>query len=420
VSGSPRQIEVHESAAGSPELLGCFLDAPVAGSRLPGALLDIEGWALDQRGDCVAVEVGGSGIAVRRAPEPVRRRDVAAAHPGAKGASRSGFRALVEVTAPGEFEVRLDAVTAERRVALGRVRGRLLAGERVAPWGLILLYHRVADGGPDPWGLAVAPSRFAAHMEALRRRARPARLLEQAEALCDGGPPMGSVAVTFDDGYAETLDRALPVLERHGIPATVFVTTGDAGDPRPFWWDELARRLLDDDGWRAWEEDATAAQSRFRALWERLRDLEPEERRRELDALGGREPDGSTDRCVSAGEIRLLARHPLVDLGAHTVTHPRLSRLPEAEQSHEIRSCKSQLEEIAGRPVRAFAYPFGGRDDYTEATRRLVGEAGFRVACSNVAGIVDRGSDLFQLPRMLVGDWDGAEFAARLSRWLGE
>jgi len=111
-----------------------------------------------------------------------------------------------------------------------------------------------------------------------------------------------------------------------------------------------------------------------------------------------------------------LARLELIELGAHTVTHPALPALPEASQREEIRQCKLELEQLLGRPVTSFAYPYG---QYTAETAALVREEGFSSACSTQAGFVNQQTDLFCLPRMRVEDWDGERLARMLSDWFG-
>jgi peptidoglycan/xylan/chitin deacetylase (PgdA/CDA1 family) len=114
-------------------------------------------------------------------------------------------------------------------------------------------------------------------------------------------------------------------------------------------------------------------------------------------------------------EVEALEQGGVIEIGAHTVTHPFLSALPAAWQRDEIKDGKAFLEELLGHPVTSFAYPYG---DYTAETTALVREAGLKCACSTVADTVWRRSDCFQLPRVEVKDWDGEEFAARLSRWF--
>src|SRR5829696_3251896 len=119
-------------------------------------------------------------------------------------------------------------------------RPRNRPGHRVR----ILLYHRVAELRLDPWFLSVTPRNFAEHLEVLQRYAQPISLERLYQGLLEGGLPERAVAVTFDDGYADNLHDAKPLLARYEVPATVFLATGYIGHEREFWWDELDRILL--------------------------------------------------------------------------------------------------------------------------------------------------------------------------------
>jgi peptidoglycan/xylan/chitin deacetylase (PgdA/CDA1 family) len=109
---------------------------------------------------------------------------------------------------------------------------------RFVPGALILGYHRIADAPDDPLGLCVSSRHFAEQLEVLRKYTNPISLRELIRALVEGTLPKRAVVVTFDDGYADNLYAARPLLEQHHVPATVFVATGNLG--REFWWDELA------------------------------------------------------------------------------------------------------------------------------------------------------------------------------------
>ena len=147
--------------------------------------------------------------------------------------------------------------------------------------------------------------------------------------------------------------------------------------------------------------------------------LDEKEKRNVLDQLfawaGGDSVSRSTHRTLSPAELATLQRGGLIEIGAHTVTHPFLSRLPEALQRDEIHRSKADLETTLGSAITSFAYPHG---DYTTATVAVVREAGFTNACSTVPESVQTGIDSFQLPRIVVEDWDGEEFARRLSKWF--
>jgi len=344
-------------------------------------------------------------------------------------------------------------------VDLGILRFRFLEEQREDQAGaVVLVYHRVAELGSDPWGLAVAPARFAEQMEILRREFRPVALRRIFELLDSGSVPSLTVAVTFDDGYSDNLERALPALERTGVPATVFLASGYLGGAREFWWDELERILLgpgplpsvlelgpgacwrldapslDDSetavegdpqthrGWRAWEEPPTRRHALYRDLWKRWHGLPERERARESERL--REWAGMdravrpSHRVLSEREARQLARSELIDVGAHTVSHPVLSTLPADSQRREIFESAAQLSALLDRPVRTFAYPFGKPADYDSTTVALVRGAGYAGACSNSPGLTRAETDRFQLPRVLAPDCDGDELAIQLRAWF--
>jgi peptidoglycan/xylan/chitin deacetylase (PgdA/CDA1 family) len=343
---------------------------------------------------------------------------------------------------------------ADHTLATVQVKVRAAAGARA----LILLYHRVAELAADPWGLAVTPRHFAEQLDALRDYGRTVGLRQLTAALLDGTLENRSVAVTFDDGYADNLHAAKPLLERKDIPATVFVTTGAIGGTREFWWDELDRALLQPSqlpetlnlrisghtyrwalgdavqrdvhadqerrSWRAWDgSEPSARHSLYRAIYRLLYPL-PEEQRRdaqdELLAWAGVPsfPARESHRALTHQEVIDLAAGELIEIGAHTVTHSLLAATSSSAQRYEILHSKIQLEQALGRPVTSFAYPFGKRGDYSDETISIVRESGFACACANAAGALGQGVDRFQLPRIYVLDWDGDEFIKQLSPWL--
>jgi len=281
---------------------------------------------------------------------------------------------------------------------LRRARSRFIRG------GAILGYHRIAEPDGDPFQLCVTPAHFEEQLEVVRRIGRPVALEDLTQAVWDQADLRGKVAITFDDGYADNLHAARPLLERLEVPATVHVVAGRLG--RSFWWDELAAHGLD-------------GRAMLRAH-RRLLHVPPDLRRRVIEQLPARSGAGHASaipRALTADELLELGRDSLVSIGAHSVTHPILTALSPEEQRREIAQGKSTLEEVLGRSITAFAYPNGAA---TEETQRLVCEAGFLWASGSRVDVVLRRSDPYWLPRLWVPDVDGDRFERWLSRWLGQ
>ncbi len=328
---------------------------------------------------------------------------------------------------------------------------------RFRPTALVLLYHRIIDLPSDPQLLCVTKKHFAEHLEVLKKRANVISLKHLNQNLHNQNLIGRSVVVTFDDGYADNFHNAKPLLEQFDIPATVFVASGYLENQSGFWWDELDRLLLEPGtlpnslrlsingneqkwelkNWSSYSEadyqryqpwnvldknDPTSRQSIYRSLHLFLRPFSDKERRNVLDqlrTLAGTKSEGRpSHRTLSVDEIFRLDKGGLIEIGSHTVTHPVLSKLSSTEQRFEIQKSKIDLEEIVGHPIASFAYPYGSKDDYTDETVDFVRKTGFECACSNFFDIVHQGIGHFQLPRVLIRDWDGKEFERQLEQWF--
>jgi peptidoglycan/xylan/chitin deacetylase (PgdA/CDA1 family) len=220
----------------------------------------------------------------------------------------------------------------------------------------ILFYHRVSNDRDE---LAVRPSRFARQMEHLA--AEGYRVLDVCAAgdlLEAGVPPPKTVALSFDDGYRDVADHAVPILADHGFRATVFVAPAVIDGSASFGWYRRQPPLL------SWDE------------------------------------------------IVELDRGPTLGFEAHSLTHPNLLEVSDEDANREIAGSKLALEGRLGRPVEGFSYPaglFGARE------RRLVVEAGFRLAVSCEPGVNEAGTDRFALRRRQIDARDRLlDFRAKL------
>ena len=324
---------------------------------------------------------------------------------------------------------------------------------------IILLYHRVTTLENDPQLLAVTPENFAAHLDILREVATPISLSDLVRATRSSSAPQNAVAITFDDGYADNVEAASPLLHARDIPATVFVATAGCDNAREFFWDDLDRIFLqpgrlpqrlhievgqesldvdlleDADYLRqqynqhlAWNitlsDDPTPRHRAYRQLCGLLHTGTIEQRHRALQHLHQWCNQSSVPRLahrmMTPAQLRDLTRSGLIKVGGHTVHHPLLSRESPENQQREVHDCKDTLESILDREITAFSYPFGGRRDYTPDSIGAVQAAGFTHACSNFPGHLLPGQDLYELPRMLVRNWNGEEFRHHLNRWLGQ
>ncbi len=126
------------------------------------------------------------------------------------------------------------------------------------------------------------------------------------------------------------------------------------------------------------------------------------------------EGGADTHRVMTVDELRLLAGSGSATIGAHTVTHTRLSSLSKEAQREEITASKKQLEAWLGREISVFSYPFGRRPDYTKQSIALCREVGFTRAAANFPGQAHRWTDPYQIPRHLVRNWPLETFAEKL------
>lgn len=306
---------------------------------------------------------------------------------------------------------------------------------RILGGALILGYHRIADTTHDEYEVCVTPKHFAEQMEALSKHACPIQISELVQCLKAGSVPPKSVAVTFDDGYADNFYEAKPVLEKYAIPATVFVCTGYAG--KEFWWDELERliilsqaelsalRLEVGEDQFVWDQPGVSPEAGFasrrkylQALYNFLLALDVEDQdwaMNKIRSWANVSFDETTTRAMAHEELLQLVDGGLIEIGAHTRHHPMLPRLSLERQRDEIVSSKQDLENLLGRRVNGFAYPNGRA---TDDAKRIVHEAGFAFACTSLHDVVRPAHDLHSLTRFWQKDVDGDKFLLGLHLWM--
>jgi peptidoglycan/xylan/chitin deacetylase (PgdA/CDA1 family) len=304
-----------------------------------------------------------------------------------------------------------------------RMGGSLLSGSGRAASLLVMIYHRVPIEKDTMVTSEPSAAEFSAQMRLLAKNFHPLPLLEAVARLCAGTLPARAVCVTFDDGYANNCEVALPILKEHGVPATVFVAPGFLNGGCMF-NDIVIEAMraapgdfdLHDLGFGRYR--LTDGASRMRAVIEVLgkaKYLEPAERQRTVRAILDRSGAPLPTRLMMTDEqVRTLARAG-IEIGAHTINHPILASIDDATARQEIFDSKRRLEEITGAPIRSFAYPNGKPEqDYKRVHVQMAREAGFELALSTSWGAASANSDLFQIPRVAPWDVTARRYAARL------
>lgn len=290
---------------------------------------------------------------------------------------------------------------------------------------LVLIYHRVLPE-PDPL-LPAEPdaTAFAAQLDLIGSLFKVLPLAEAVRRLRAGQLPPRTVCITFDDGYANNCEVALPILRARAMPATVFVAPGFLCGGRMFndTVIEALRRAggeldLSREGFgrHALPDDAARVRA-IASILPVLKYLPQAERVRRADAIAERVgADLPDDLMMTEEQVRRLHRGGIT-IGAHTVNHPILANVDEATARQEIVESKARLADLIGAPVTTFAYPNGGpARDYTARDVALAREAGFELAVSTAWGAATATVDPLQIPRIAPWDRSAVRFGMRMVR----
>jgi peptidoglycan/xylan/chitin deacetylase (PgdA/CDA1 family) len=308
-----------------------------------------------------------------------------------------------------------------------------LAMATVSPgggWGRlsILIYHRVRPRCDPLFPEEVDAQRFDQHLSFVARVFNVIPLIEAVQMLRDGVLPARAACITFDDGYADNVEVALPILQRHTLTATFFISTGYLDGGR-MWNDTIIESVrsarqealdLTSIGLPIFHiasiEEKRAAISRLISLSKYLDPGARQERCAAVREIAGAElPD---DLMLRAEQVRTL-HDAGMGIGAHTVSHPILARLPSELAKQEIAEGRSALEALIAAPVRIFAYPNGRPGvDYGREHVNIVRSLGFDGAVSTGWGAGSRRIDPFQLPRFTPWDQTSARMAIGFVRNL--
>ncbi len=299
----------------------------------------------------------------------------------------------------------------------------------------ILMYHRIDVAPVDPWDLAVRPEVFEAQLAWLKKHRTVLTLPELMQRWKEGKLDRHSVAISFDDGYLDNRTTALPLLEKYELPASFFLCTDAITSGEGYWWDALQElvfaaslpggfvfslngktfpapntpatpsRLVD---WRYPQPPPDNWSRLYLDLWSELRMLPHEEQRSLLRRWA--EEAGLPLRpvpVIDRQQARELAAHPLIAIGAHTMTHAALQYLDVQRQEAEMLGSKKLLEDWTGSAVTMIAYPYGS---YSADTFALAGQLGFTSGFTTQSVAINRAANAWSVGRYMVTN------ASRLSR----
>lgn len=299
----------------------------------------------------------------------------------------------------------------------------------------VLLYHRVTDLKTDPQLLAVSPKNFDAQLDVLSNKYCLLTIDEFYKHLHNKKKfPKNSVLLTFDDGYADNYLEALPLLVKHKAQALFYVATGTLNTSNEYWWDAVERIVLLSPNIPANAtfilntvpyklESLDLAKrldlyEKFLVEFRKLPSFVRDGKINELAQLFGSTEVRVTHRAMTFDELKKMNASSSAVIGAHTHLHPSLAALNFKEQFDEISSSKKILEEIIGKKITHFSYPFGTQNDYNTDTIKIVKQLDFKMVAANFPYIVHKNSDRYRFPRFLVRNWKAEEFEKNLQTFF--
>ncbi|MBN1559659.1 polysaccharide deacetylase family protein [candidate division KSB1 bacterium] len=290
----------------------------------------------------------------------------------------------------------------------------------------IFNYHRVLPGRPRFVIDAIDVQEFEQQVKILTSCFNVCSLEAAIPALQRGELPPNSVCITFDDGYRDNYEYALPVLVKYNVPATVFLTTDFIGAQKFLWHDlvlwafevtTMECMTFDELGL----QDARLVEQEDREkvavyVLEKLKTVTTARRDELITMLYDRMAVNSRPQAsymLDWQHIREMSDLGMT-FGAHTKSHVILSTLDDEALEEEIVGSKKAIERHLPSPVTSFAYPNGRKDDFDERAKKILRESGFQCAVTTDRGLNDRSQDVYALNRTAAWERNPYRFYGRL------
>lgn len=300
-------------------------------------------------------------------------------------------------------------------------------------YGVVLMYHRIANFSSDPWELAVSPENFEEHLKILK--AYNVISTEELEDIIikKSKIPSKTVIITFDDGYRDNFLAGKPLLEKYNFPATFFITTDSIGKEREFWWDTLERICLHSEnlpkqlnleqlGFNILDIGNSENMINHLDLYYKLCDIVREMPAKQqqnfiktLKAWANNDIERAEFFAMNIKELLDLQSNKLFTIGAHTMTHPFLPNFSFDYQKKEIEGSVAFLKKLTGKSVKYLAYPHGGRN---QDTLTILANSSIDLAFTTKGQLFNTDTKKHMVPRFQVCNWNGEQFASNLNTWL--
>ncbi len=315
------------------------------------------------------------------------------------------------------------------------------------------MYHRIAEPESDAWDITVTKKNFEQQLQVLNKTGRVISVNELVEDVICKTVKKNSIAITFDDGYADNYYTAKPLLEKYELPATFFIASANTGKNNEFWWDELEHLFLFTEHlpslflftingkqinfnlnkeeklnrdiiqkhklWKACDETPPTIRCQlFYKVWEELKPLPAEEQQQEMQLIRTWADSSTSTRAdyvsMSAEQLKELKENELFEIGAHTTNHAALAFHPKDFQKNELSKNMSFLKEITGKEVTLFTYPYG---NYNHETLNVVSDMHLKAAFTTEEITVKNQSKRYRLGRLQVKNWKEEDFKNKLRYW---
>lgn len=278
----------------------------------------------------------------------------------------------------------------------------------------------------------VTPQNFEEQMKVIKNNYDVIRLENIYEELKCG--TRDAVVITFDDGYSSVIKNAYPILEKYNLPATIFLTTENIGKCKENWTDNIMRCIFEPKSQKdffeitkgnvsqRWYtrnlEEKVALYRQISFIFKHSGRVSRECYEKQIVEWAGLEHESAREdrKILTESELKKLSESPLITIGAHCVTHPSLRALDIREQEEEIGESKDRIEEIIGKKINLFAYPFGTHLDFSNDTVEILKNKHFDMAVATTMEDFKENTNTYAIPRYMMLNYNEENASSYLKK----